>query len=247
MAPSRAIYFWAYSTSKASLNRTIPAYTDLVNVLSAASAGLLSSCTTNPLWVIKTRMQLEREKASPGLVNIVRTIYSERGLRGFWRGVSASAYGISETMMHFVIYEKLKLVLLDSASDGARSKRTVSDFLALMVCGGVSKTVATSLAYPHEVARTRLREAGTKYSTFWGTLATVHREEGVLGLYRGLGTNLVRQIPNTAVMMATYEVTPVPTFYLDSVEDIFYFSWWSTSTLLADTGRGYNVIHTEPG
>ena len=41
------------------------------------------------------------------------------------------------------------------------------------------------------------------------------REEGVLGLYRGLGTNLVRQIPNTAVMMATYEVTPVPSFYLD--------------------------------
>ena len=57
------------------------------------------------------------------------------------------------------------------------------------------------------MARTRLREAGTKYSTFWGTLATVHREEGVVGLYRGLGTNLVRQIPNTAVMMATYEVT----------------------------------------
>ena len=211
MAPSRAIYFWAYSTSKASLNRTLPPNTDLVNVLSAASAGLLSSCTTNPLWVIKTRMQLEREKASPGLVNIVRTIYSERGLRGFWRGVSASAYGISETMMHFVIYEKLKLLLLDS--DASRSKRTVSDFLALMVCGGVSKTVATTLAYPHEVARTRLREAGTKYSTFWGTLATVHREEGMVGLYRGLGTNLVRQIPNTAVMMATYEVTPVPTLY----------------------------------
>ena len=206
VAPSRAIYFWAYSTSKASLNRTLPPNTDLVNVLSAASAGLLSSCTTNPLWVIKTRMQLEREKASPGLVNIVRTIYRERGVRGFWRGVSASAYGISETMMHFVIYEKLKkLILLDSET--ARGKRTVNDFLGLMVCGGVSKTVATTLAYPHEVARTRLREAGTKYSTFWGTLATVHREEGVAGLYRGLGTNLVRQIPNTAVMMATYEVT----------------------------------------
>ena len=42
--------------------------------------------------------------------------------------------------------------------------------------------------------------------TFWGTLATVYREEGVVGLYRGLGTNLVRQIPNTAVMMATYEL-----------------------------------------
>lgn len=30
-------------------------------------------------------------------------------------------------------------------------------------------------------------------------------EEGVKGLYRGLGTQLIRQIPNTAIIMATYE------------------------------------------
>ena len=211
MAPSRAIYFWAYSTAKAKLNSSsgLPPNTELVHVLSAATAGLLSSCTTNPLWVIKTRMQLEREKASPSLATIVRTIYSERGVRGFWRGVSASAYGISETVLHFVIYEKLKQQWLDSqlTSGAVRgNERTVRDFLALMLCGGVSKTVATSLAYPHEVARTRLREAGNKYNSFWGSLATVHREEGLAGLYRGLGTNLVRQIPNAAVMMSTYEL-----------------------------------------
>jgi len=211
VAPSRAIYFWAYSTAKSTLNTSSSLHpnTDTVHVLSAATAGLLSSCTTNPLWVIKTRMQLEREKASPSLVTIVRTIYSERGVRGFWRGVSASAWGISETVMHFVIYEKLKQQWLDSGTTpepGKSKKRTVKDFLGLMLCGGISKTVATSLAYPHEVARTRLREAGSKYNTFWGTLATVHREEGLAGLYRGLGTNLVRQIPNAAVMMSTYEL-----------------------------------------
>ena len=58
-----------------------------------------------------------------------------------------------------------------------------------------------------EVARTRLREAGTKYRSFWQTLVVVYREEGRRGLYRGLGTQLVRQIPNTAIMMATYELT----------------------------------------
>lgn len=30
-------------------------------------------------------------------------------------------------------------------------------------------------------------------------------EEGYRGLYRGLWTQLVRQIPNTAIMMSTYE------------------------------------------
>ena len=59
--------------------------------------------------------------------------------------------------MHFVIYEKLKIILLDR--EPATSKKgTVRHFLALMLCGGVSKSVATSLAYPHEVARTRLRQ-----------------------------------------------------------------------------------------
>lgn len=56
-----------------------------------------------------------------------------------------------------------------------------------------------------EVARTRLREEGTKYRSFWQTLNVVYMEEGPRGLYRGLATQLVRQIPNTAIMMATYE------------------------------------------
>lgn len=33
----------------------------------------------------------------------------------------------------------------------------------------------------------------------------VAKEEGYRGLYRGLATQLIRQIPNTAIMMSTYE------------------------------------------
>lgn len=60
--------------------------------------------------------------------------------------------------------------------------------------------------YFTEVARTRLRQAGTKYRSFIQTLSLVYREEGRAGLYRGLGTQLIRQIPNTAIMMVTYEL-----------------------------------------
>lgn len=55
------------------------------------------------------------------------------------------------------------------------------------------------------MARTRLREEGSKYHSFWQTLGLVWKEEGMRGVYRGLATQLVRQIPNTAIMMATYE------------------------------------------
>ena len=207
VAPARAIYFWAYSSAKQGLNTRLPPDTAPVHILSAASAGLASSCTTNPLWVVKTRLQLENEKASSSVASIVKTIYKESGVRGFWAGITASAWGISETVVHFVIYEELKKRLEGMKGEKVKmEKKTAIDFLGLMACGAVSKTVATCLAYPHEVARTRLREVGSKYSSFWGTLGMVYREEGRIGLYRGLGTNLVRQIPNTAVMMATYEL-----------------------------------------
>jgi len=57
-----------------------------------------------------------------------------------------------------------------------------------------------------EVARTRMREEGTQYHRFWQTLYAVVQERGPLGLYRGLSIQLMRQIPNTGIMMTTYEL-----------------------------------------
>lgn len=71
---------------------------------------------------------------------------------------------------------------------------------------GFFNTVSSVWSQIAEVIRTRLREEGSKYRSFFQTLLTVPREEGYQALYRGLTTHLVRQIPNTAIMMCTYEV-----------------------------------------
>lgn len=112
--------------------------------------------------------------------------------------------GISETIVHFVIYEAIKAEMMAHRARAPQDK-VASDFLEFMLAGAISKTVASCVAYPHEVARTRLREEGSKYKRFWQTLSLVFKEEGIRGVYRGLSTQLVRQIPNTAIMMATYE------------------------------------------
>lgn len=206
VAPSRAIYFCAYQNSKQFLNGRLTPETPIVHMTSAMCAGFTSCTLTNPIWFIKTRLQLDQQQFGKRLrlSDCIYRVYSQQGLRGFYRGITASYFGITETMIHFVIYERLKrrLQLYRSADT---TVKTSCDFLEFMLAGAVSKTVASSIAYPHEVARTRLREEGNKYRSFFQTLHLVWCEEGYRGLYRGLGTQLVRQIPNTAIMMSTYE------------------------------------------
>lgn len=56
---SRAIYFCTYSQSKSFCNQRMTPDTPYVHMISAASAGFVSSTFTNPIWFIKTRMQLD--------------------------------------------------------------------------------------------------------------------------------------------------------------------------------------------
>lgn len=208
VAPSRAFYFCAYSKTKNTLNAVgiIPANSPLVHIMSASCAGFVSATLTNPIWFVKTRLQLDyNSKAKMTVTECVKRIYATQGIRGFYKGITASYFGISETVIHFVIYEALKKKLNELREAHPTDNKTSRDFLEFMAAGATSKTIASVVAYPHEVARTRLREEGNKYRSFWQTIHTVWKEEGKAGLYRGLGTQLVRQIPNTAIMMATYE------------------------------------------
>lgn len=210
VAPSRAIYFAAYSTTKEKLNQVLVPDSTQVHMVSAGLAGFTAITATNPIWLIKTRLQLDsrtRGEVRMSTLECVRRVHRADGLRGFYRGMSASYAGISETVVHFVIYESLKRRLLqNNAEDDEDGRRDASDFAGMMLAAATSKTCASSLAYPHEVVRTRLREEGSKYRSFFQTLSTVPREEGYRALYRGLFTHLVRQIPNTAIMMCTYEL-----------------------------------------
>lgn len=62
---------------------------------------------------------------------------------------------------------------------------------------------------PIEVCRTRLRQSVSRrerrYHNFLQTLRVVWLEEGVRGLYGGMGAHLVRVVPNTAIVFFTYE------------------------------------------
>ncbi|NWQ59103.1 S2533 protein, partial [Neopipo cinnamomea] len=211
VAPSRAVYFGCYSKAKEQFNGVFVPNSNIVHVCSAGSAAFITNSLMNPIWMVKTRMQLERKVRGSKPMNALqcaRYVYQTEGIRGFYRGLTASYAGISETIICFAIYESLKKHLKEvqppPSSNG--TERSSTNFFGLMFAAAVSKGCASCIAYPHEVIRTRLREEGTKYKAFIQTARLVAREEGYLAFYRGLFAQLIRQIPNTAIVLSTYEL-----------------------------------------
>lgn len=69
-----------------------------------------------------------------------------------------------------------------------------------------AKLIAAVATYPHEVIRTRLREAGSViYKGVFSGLALIYRQEGIRGLYGGMAAHLLRVVPNAAIMFLAYE------------------------------------------
>lgn len=214
VAPSRAIYFSVYAKSKKVFNKSGVAAKDskLVHVGSACSAGFVTATLSSPLWVVKTRLQLDNKTATRGQVTeLLNGIWKTDGLKGFYRGLTATYFGITETMIHFVIYEHIKgEVQRHHLKMRGTNEPNVIDFIQFMMAAATSKCIAAVIAYPHEVIRTRLRQQEVdgkrRYHSFFQAFSKIFREEGRVGLYGGLGTHLLRQVPNTAIMFLTYEV-----------------------------------------
>uniref|UniRef100_A0A4W5LPG1 Solute carrier family 25 member 33 n=1 Tax=Hucho hucho TaxID=62062 RepID=A0A4W5LPG1_9TELE len=149
-----------------------------------------------------------RGEKKTNALQCARYVYKTEGMRGFYRGLTASYAGISETMICFLIYETLKKRLNEArfTSPNSETEKGASDFLGLMMAAAFAKGCASCVAYPHEVIRTRLREEGSKYQYFFQTARLVAVEEGYAAFYRGLIPQLIRQIPNTAIVLSTYEL-----------------------------------------
>lgn len=218
--PARSIYFYSYQQAKEFLGRTILPEGSVGNALiSGFAAGIASNTLTNPIWMVKTRFQLladssAGQKAYLNYGDAINTIMKEEGIGGFYKGLSASYWGCTEGAVQFLLYEKMKTRLLrieneKRAVEGLGPTQKLSK-LTYFFSAAFAKGTASIFTYPHEVARTRLREQARggifKYQGMWQTISLIAKEEGTSGLYAGMGVHLAKVVPNSAIMFLTYEL-----------------------------------------
>lgn len=145
-----------------------------------------------------------------------RQIFRSEGLRGFYKGLVPSLFGVSHGALQFMAYEKLKISRRgrragtkqqqqEQQQVQQRDLRTF-DFLLL---SGLAKIFATVLSYPYQVIRARLQtyDTANAYKGSRDAVTQVWTHEGIKGFYKGLAPNLLRVMPSTWVTFLVYENT----------------------------------------
>jgi solute carrier family 25 protein 33/36 len=236
VVPARSINFYVYGNGKRILNEQFnpEGHENVwsIHLAAAAIAGIATGTVTNPIWLVKTRLQLDRNKANDDPMrgrqyknswDVVKQTIRYEGIRGLYRGLSASYLGVTESTLQWVLYERMKLSLarrearrLANPTYTPRWIDELEEWGGKFTAAAGAKLFAAVVTYPHEVVRTRLRQAPTtatksgmvrmKYTGLIQCFRTVAREEGMVGLYGGMTPHLLRVVPSAAIMFGMYEV-----------------------------------------
>jgi len=83
-----------------------------VNLLCATGAGFVTTFATQPIWLAKTRLQLQANSRIrySGMVHVLTSVAKDEGFVALYRGLLPSLMLVSHVALHFVAYEEVKKI-----------------------------------------------------------------------------------------------------------------------------------------
>ncbi|TYZ57699.1 hypothetical protein PybrP1_009724 [[Pythium] brassicae (nom. inval.)] len=173
------------------------------SVIAGSVAGMSSVVVCHPLDTLRTRLQTAPARFNGSLVACARQTLEREGARALYKGFLPPFF--SQAVYKAVIFttsSKLRNDVLP-ASLGASS--------AAMVSGAVAGGLNALLVAPVELVRNRLQvqyehpRASRTYRGAAHCVAQVARQEGVLALWRGLPTTVLRDSLGLACYFLGYD------------------------------------------
>ncbi|CAG9808524.1 unnamed protein product [Chironomus riparius] len=179
-------------------------------VLAGGCAGGSQVIFTNPLEIVKIRLQVAGEVVGGAKVRAWHVV-KELGFFGLYKGARACFLrDIPFSAIYFPAYAHTKAAFADE--DGYNHP------LTLLAAGAIAGIPAASLVTPADVIKTRLqvvaRSGQTTYSGVIDATRKIMREEGPKAFWKGTIARVFRSSPQFGVTLVTYELLQ-RLFYVD--------------------------------
>ena len=171
------------------------------------AACMTSACITNPVEVVKTRMQMDGERGAArrygGPLGTAWRVAADEGVRALYSGLSAS-------LLREATYSTIRVGGYDVIKDalGPWPAAHAVPLWAKIAAGAGSGLCGAALVNPTDLVRVRMQaDAGPRkrYRGLAHALISVARDEGLRGLYRGVTPTVVRAAVLTAAQLASYD------------------------------------------
>ncbi|XP_012696143.2 calcium-binding mitochondrial carrier protein Aralar1 isoform X2 [Clupea harengus] len=179
-------------------------------ILAGGCAGGSQVIFTNPLEIVKIRLQVAGEITTGPRVSAL-SVVKDLGFFGLYKGAKACFLrDVPFSAIYFPAYAHMKKQFADENGHlGA---------LQLLTAGAIAGIPAASLVTPADVIKTRLQVAAragqTSYTGVIDCFRKIMQEEGFKALWKGAGARVCRSSPQFGVTLVTYELLQ-QWFYVD--------------------------------
>lgn len=140
-----------------------------------------------------------------GTLDAIIKISRTEGLSSLWSGLSPTlVLAIPATVVYFVTYEQLRTRITDYANV-SKPPGTSQPLWAPLIAGCTARLWAATSVSPLELIRTKMQSKRLSYFEMHEALRSLLKYHGWIGLWKGLGPTLLRDVPFSGIYWVTYE------------------------------------------